>query len=67
MYQKTFEKFVYPLPPKDEQKEIVNYLDIEIEKIEKLKDNVNNQIEKLKEYKKSLIFEYVTGKKQVKE
>lgn len=56
-----------PLPPKDEQEKLVEYLDIEVEKINTLKKNVSQQIEKLKEYKKSLIYEYVTGKKQVKE
>ena len=50
-----------------EQKEIVEYLDTEVEKINTLKENVKNQIDKLKEYKKSLIYEYVTGKKQIKE
>ena len=50
-----------------EQKEIVEYLDTEVEKINTLKENVKKQIDKLKEYKKSLIYEYVTGKKQIKE
>lgn len=63
----TIGKIYIPVVPKSELLNIVKYLDIEVEKINKLKDNVNNQIEKLKEYKKSLIFEYVTGKKQVKE
>jgi len=58
-------KIVYPLFT--EQNNIVKYLDIEVEKIDSLKSNVQNQINKLKEYKKSLIYEYVTGKKQVKE
>ena len=49
-----------------EQKEIVEYLDTEVEKINTLKENVKKQIDKLKEYKKSLIYEYVTGKKQIK-
>ena len=34
--------------------------------IKKLIINKNNKIEKLKEYKKSLIFEYTTGKKEIK-
>ncbi len=56
-----------PIPPKDEQQNIIEYLTIEVEKINTLKENVKKQIEKLKEYKKSLIYEYVTGKKQIKE
>ncbi len=55
-----------PIPPKDEQKNIIDYLTIEVEKINTLKENVKKQIDKLKEYKKSLIYEYVTGKKQIK-
>ena len=51
---------------KDEQKNIIDYLTIEVEKINTLKENVKKQIDKLKEYKKSLIYEYVTGKKRVK-
>lgn len=67
LYQKTFERFIYPLAPLEEQQPIVDFLDREVEKINTLKTNVKNQINKLKEYKKSLIYEYVTGKKQVKE
>ena len=55
-----------PFPPKGEQERIVEYLDTEVEKINTLKENVKKQIDKLKEYKKSLIYEYVTGKKQIK-
>ena len=56
-----------PLPSMKEQEEISLYLDKEVKKMNTLKSNVQNQINKLKEYKKSLIYEYVTGKKQVKE
>ena len=56
----------YLMPPKKEQEAIVDFLDREVEKINTLKSNVKNQINKLKEYRKSLIYEYVTGKKQVK-
>ena len=41
-----------PIPPKDEQKNIIDYLTIEVEKINTLKENVKKQIDKLKEYKK---------------
>jgi len=57
----------YLLPSKIEQHNIVCYLDEEIGKVEILEQNVKKQVYKLKEYKKSLIYEYVTGKKQVKE
>lgn len=54
-----------PYPPIKEQKLISNYL----EKITKLIDDSiaikQKQLETLEEYKKSLIYEYVTGKKEV--
>ncbi len=61
-------KTIYtPLPPLKEQQYIIDYLDKEVGKIDTLTSNIQKQINKLQEYKKSLIYEYVTGKKQVKE
>lgn len=48
-----------------EQKNIVDYLDKKCAEIDKLISIKQQKIEKLTEYKKSLIYEYVTGKKQV--
>ena len=53
------------LPSIEEQKEIVSKLDSIIESINKTIEIKNKKIEQLEEYKKSLIFEYVTGKKEV--
>jgi type I restriction enzyme S subunit len=53
------------VPPKTEQNEIVNYLDEKCKLIEASITEKLLQIEKLKEYKASLIYEYVTGKRQV--
>ena len=53
------------LPPIDEQRQIADYLDKRCEKIDKLIAIKQQKIEKLNEYKKSLIYEYVTGKKEV--
>ncbi len=53
------------LPPKQEQVNIVNYLKEVSEKINNLITEKNNKIVKLQDYKKSLIYEYVTGKKEV--
>lgn len=53
------------LPSQQEQKEIVNYLDKQMESINQLIKDKSLFIEELEQYKKSLIFEYVTGKKQV--
>lgn len=53
------------LPPLEEQKEISNYLDKISYEINKLINNKQKIIEELEQYKKSLIYEYVTGKKEV--
>lgn len=49
----------------EEQKNIVSYLDDKCAKIDKLIALKQSKIEKLQEYKKSLIYEYVTGKKEI--
>lgn len=54
--------FIIPL---DEQKQISEYLDEKVRKIDEILKNKKNQLEILAEYKKSLIYEYVTGKKEV--
>lgn len=54
----------YPLPPIDEQEAIVKYIDDIIAKTNVLIVNKKQQLEKLEAYKKSLIYEYVTGKKE---
>lgn len=54
-----------PLPPLDEQQEIADYLDNKCAEIEQIIADKKLQIETLDGYKKSLIFEYVTGKKEV--
>ncbi|MDE7290439.1 MAG: restriction endonuclease subunit S [Treponemataceae bacterium] len=53
------------LPPLDEQKGIADYLDHKCTEIEQIIANKNTQLETLDEYKKSMIYEYVTGKKEV--
>jgi len=50
------------LPPMEIQDEIIDYLDNKTTKIKSLIQKTNESIEKYKEYKKSLIFEAVTGK-----
>jgi len=50
------------VPTKDDQINISDYLDIEIDKILKLRSTIINAIEKLKEYRASLITSAVTGK-----
>ncbi len=53
------------LPPIEEQKQIADYIDKKLEAIQEAITTKQDQIEKLKAYKASLIYEYVTGKKQV--
>lgn len=54
-----------PLPPLDEQQEIADYLDNKCAEIEQIIADKKTQIETLDGYKKSLIYEYITGKKEV--
>ncbi len=53
------------LPNKEEQDEIVSYLDTRIEAFDKLIHDKETLLSELESYKKSLIYEYVTGKKEV--
>ena len=54
-----------PMPPLEEQAEIAAYLDKKVPQIDETIALKQDQIETLKAYKSSLIYEYVTGKKQV--
>ena len=53
------------VPPLDEQQEIADYLDNKCAEIEQIIADKKSQIETLDGYQKSLIYEYVTGKKEV--
>lgn len=53
------------LPPEEAQHQIADYLDKKCSQIDSLIELKQQKIEKLQEYKKSLIYEYVTGKKEV--
>lgn len=55
----------FAIPTVIEQQQIVDYLDKRCEEIDNLIKIKQEKIEKLKEYKKSLIYQYVTGKKEV--
>ena len=56
-------KVVYP--PTTEQQAIADYLDEKCADIDALIATKQQKIDSLKEYKKSIIYEYVTGKKEV--
>ena len=53
------------VPPLAEQQQIADYLDEKCKNIDNRVQKRRQQLEWLKEYKKSLIFDYVTGKKRV--
>ena len=57
--------FFVPNVPLDEQKEIAAYLDEKTATIDSLVAKKNRLVSELESLKKSLIFEYVTGKKEV--
>ena len=53
------------IPSHDEQQAIASYLDNKCSEIDSLIEIKQQKAEELKTYKKSLIYEYVTGKKEV--
>lgn len=58
-------ELMYPVPPIEEQEKIVEHIDSVIKKTDEVIDDKKEQLETIEEYKKSLIYEYVTGKKEV--
>ena len=62
----SFNNFQIPVPPAKEQEQIAKYLDEKCIEIENIILDKQQQLETLEQYKKSLIYEYVTGKKEVK-
>lgn len=56
-----------PQPPIEEQEQIAAYLDTRVGQIEELTADIKAQIEKLKEYRKIVIHDAVTGKIKVTE
>jgi type I restriction enzyme S subunit len=64
----TFElgNFYVLVPELSEQKAIANFLDKKCEEVMSIIEEKQKSINTIKEYKKSLIYEYVTGKKRIK-
>lgn len=62
---KVLNKQIIYLNNEKEQKKLVDYLDRKSNEINTLILNKEKIIEELEQYKKSLIYEYVTGKKEV--
>ncbi len=63
--QENMKSVLIPLPPLPIQQAIATYLDEKTSQIDSLIALKQSKIESLKEYKKSIIYEYVTGKKRV--
>ncbi|HIW02744.1 MAG TPA: restriction endonuclease subunit S [Candidatus Protoclostridium stercorigallinarum] len=61
----NFYSIFIPVPSVKDQQQIADHLDKKCAEIDKLISVKQQKIEKLNEYKKSLIYEYVTGKKEV--
>ena len=64
-YSSEFKQIVIPFPSLSEQLKIASFLDEKCSEIDSLIALKQAKIEELKEYKKSVIYEYVTGKKEV--
>lgn len=63
--QEKIMNYFFAFPPLSEQQSIATYLDQKCSEIDALISIKQQKIEKLKDYKKSLIFECVTGKRKV--
>jgi len=64
-YSEQFKAIKVLVPSPEEQEEIVKYLDEKCSEIDVLIEKKQQFLTELANYKKSLIYEYVTGKKEV--
>lgn len=66
IYQNSVKELIVSYPENiQNQEKIINYLDTKCCQINSIIDLKEQQLSKLEEYKKSLIYEYVTGKKEI--
>ena len=63
--QEILKNWKIPLPTVDEQKMIIEILDKKTNKIDMIIKEKEKIISEYENYKKSMIYEYVTGKKRV--
>lgn len=66
-YSSEFRNITVPVPPMQEQREIAEFLDKKCSMIDQIILQKEKQLKSIQQHKKSLIYEYVTGKKRVKE
>ena len=64
-YSDQFRDIRVPFPPIEEQNEILSYLNNTTNKIDSLISKKEQFLTELESYKRSVIYEYVTGKKEV--
>lgn len=60
VYSGTLKNIVIPIPPKEKQKDIADFLDRKCAEVEKLMSHIQMQIDTLEQYKRSVITETVT-------
>ena len=60
LYQNVFDEFTFTFPQKNEQQKIADFLDKKTAQLDKVKSLLEEQIQKLKDYRASLIYETVT-------
>ena len=60
LYQNVFDEFTFTFPQKNEQQKIADFLDKKTAQLDKVKSLLEEQIQKLKNYRASLIYETVT-------
>jgi type I restriction enzyme S subunit len=65
IYGYTLKEIFFPVPPINEQLEVLSYLNNECNRIDTIITKTEQEIELLKEYKTALISEVVTGKVDV--
>ena len=65
LFQSDLKEIKIAFPSKDEQKEIADYLDAKCAEIDRLIAKKEQLVKELESYKKSLIYEVVTGKREV--
>lgn len=65
LYPKDFFNILFPVPPIEEQQAILYALSSQFSAVDRLIAIKQAKIEKLEQYKRSLIYEYVTGKREV--
>ena len=67
IYSYSLKDVILPVIPTEEQKGIYSYLKEKCETIDDVLKTKKSELEHIQQHKKSLIYEYVTGKKRITE